>query len=389
MPILRRMCPAHLLLAVLVSASCLFPACSADAQPAQRPAAPEAQQTAEQPAQPKRVTTRRTYTNPLGVPGADPAVLYHDGTYYLYATTQPDRGFSAWTSKDLIDWKKAGMVFEETEDSWGKEHFWAPEVIEHEGKFYLFYSAAGQMYPDRWRRDLRLCVAVADSPLGPFKDVAAPLFDPGYAIIDAFPFIDNDGEAYLYFARDISQHPTSDIYAIRLTDDLTGVEGEPRFLLSPLGEQAQKWEGGEWNEGPGVITYEKEDGTTVYLMAYSAGGFFRPEYAVGYARATHPLGPWTKAQENPILAKRETPGGFVSGPGHGGFVKSPDGSEWWYLYHIHTSPEGGGDRELAIDRVIITEDENGVVHMNIAGPTKGQPRPMPSGAPALEPAGAE
>lgn len=327
-----------------------------------------------------------TYVNPLGVRLADPSVLEHEGTYYLYATTDGHRGFRVWTSENLVDWTPEGFAFSKTDDSWGQESFWAPDVIEHEGEFFLFYSAAGQVVPGRKRNDLRICLARAPTPLGPFEDVAAPLFDPGYAVIDAFPFIDDDGQPYLYFARDISQHPTSDIYVIRLSDDLMNVEGEPKFLLSPLGEQAQEWEGGEWNEGPGVITYEKRDGSTVYLMAYSAGGFFRPEYAVGYARARNPMGPWTKGEENPILAKAHRPGGFVSGPGHGGFARSPDGSELYYVYHVHISPEGGHARELAMDRVVIVEDEKGTVRMNIIGPTKGEPRPLPSGALEVEPA---
>lgn len=319
-----------------------------------------------------------TYVNPLGVSLADPSLLLHEGTYYLYATTEPDRGFSAWTSDNLVDWTDRGMIFKKSRDSWGRRHFWAPEVIAHNGEFLLFYSAVGQAVPNRWRMDHRICVAKGPTPLGPFEDVKAPLFEVGYATIDAFPFVDGE-DAYLYFARDISQYPTSDIYVIELNDDLTETIGEPKFLLSPLGEQAQLWEGGEWNEGPGVITHMTEDDRKVYLMAYSAGGFYRPEYAVGYARADHPMGPWTKAEENPILAKTNTPGGFVSGPGHGGFVRSPDGQELFYAYHVHVNPKGGGDRELALDRVTITEDDDGTVRMDIEGPTKGEPQPLPSG----------
>lgn len=341
--------------------------------------------TAAPPPTTSTTAPAETYTNPLGVPAADPSLTKVGDTYYLYGTSIPGRGFKAWSSQDLVNWTDEGVVFEKTEDSWGQEHFWAPEVIEHDGSFYLFYSAAGQAFPNRWRLDLRICVAKSDSPTGPFEDLAAPLFEPGWAAIDAFPFIDVDGQPYLYFARDISQHVTSDIYVVKLKDDMSGVEGEPKFLLSPLGEQAQAWEGGEWNEGPGVLAYEKEDGEIVYLMFYSAGGFYRPEYAVGYATAPSPIGPWTKADNNPILAKKQTPGGFVSGPGHGDFVRSPDGSELFYVYHAHVNPEGGHEREIAMDRLFIEEEADGSLHVYMTGPTKGTPQPAPSReAPAQE-----
>lgn len=355
----RAICPLILVLGLVVGAP--FNLQNAGAAPGEQ----EAKQGA-------------TYTNPLGIPAADPSITRVGDTYYLYATSIPGRGFQAWSSKDLVHWKEEGTVFEKDEDSWGQEHFWAPEVLEHDDAFYLFYSAAGQAIPGRWRQDLRICVAKSDSPTGPFEDLAAPLFEPGWAAIDAFPFIDVDGQPYLYFARDISQNPTSDIYVVRLKDDMTGVEGEPQLLLSPLGEQAQAWEGGEWNEGPGVLTYEKKDGELVYIMFYSAGGFFRPEYAVGYATAPSPTGPWTKGENNPILAKKDTPGGFVSGPGHGDFVYSPDGTELFYIYHVHIHPEGGHERELAMDRVFIEEDEDGNVRVRMHGPTKGEPQPVPS-----------
>ena len=90
----------------------------------------------------------------------DPFVLFHDGTYYLYATSAPD-GFRCFTSADLVNWTCAGYCY--SGSKWGENCFWAPEVYEREGKFYLLYTA-------RWaeKHSLRIGLAVADSPLGPF-----------------------------------------------------------------------------------------------------------------------------------------------------------------------------------------------------------------------------
>ena len=74
------------------------------------------------------------------------------------------------------------------------------------------------------------------------------------------------------------------------------------------------------NEGAFVV---KHDGR--YYMTYSANHTGFPHYGIGYATADTPLGPWVKAEENPIAATNVDIG--VSGPGHSCITKSPDGTE--------------------------------------------------------------
>ena len=86
--------------------------------------------------------------------------------------------------------------------------YWAPEVYEVKGKFYLFYSAQWKVNPSHELENFRIGVAVADSPLGPFIDLAnRPVFDPGYPVIDANVLFDTDGKAYLYYSRAAYKHP--------------------------------------------------------------------------------------------------------------------------------------------------------------------------------------
>ncbi len=306
-----------------------------------------------------------SYRNPLGVDLADPHVLLHDGVYYAYGTSAAD-GFKVWSSSNLVDWEGHGYALQRTADTWGNDLFWAPCVIAHRGAFYLFYSSRGPVEGDR--QSHRISVARAESPLGPFVDVAAPLFDHGMAVIDAHALIDEDGAAYLYFVRDISESGKSRVWAARLADDLLSLTGEPVLCIEP----SQPWEGEQWNEAPFVIRH----GDT-YVMTYSANGFYDPRYAVGYATAPSPLGPWTKAEDNPILQRTDG----VSGPGHNSMVLSPDGSEWFAVYHVHKSLKGGHRRELAIDRMTIEEQPDGSLRLRIDGPTS-DPQPLPSGAPA-------
>ena len=87
---------------------------------------------------------------------ADPFILLHDGIYYAYGTHHP-RGIEYYTSNDLKKWHYGGVALHRN-NSYGERWFWAPEVYYVEGKFYMYYTA-----------EERICVAVADSPKGPFK----------------------------------------------------------------------------------------------------------------------------------------------------------------------------------------------------------------------------
>ena len=307
-----------------------------------------------------------TYANPVARNLPDPHVIRHGDTYYAYGTNAPGEGYRVLVSKNLVDWQDRGFAFRKTATSWGREHFWAPCVIEHAGRFYLFYSSFGPVEGGK-RSSHRICVATADSPLGPFTDLAAPLLEIGKATIDAHAFVDEDGKAYLYYALDHSENGRqSHLYVVELSSDLTKVIGQPVFCTRPDAE----WEGDEWNEAPFVFRH----GDT-YVMMYSARGFFDPRYALGYATAKSPLGPWTKSPLNPILTR--TP--EVSGPGHNSVVPSPDGRELFCVYHVHRKLEGGHERDLAIDRMTVTTSSDGAVIVKISGPTKS-PQPLPSGA---------
>lgn len=338
------------------------------------------------PAEPPiRVTPPGTYTNPLGVDLADPDVLFHDGVYYLYATSLTNLGYLVWTSTDLVNWQEQEeLALSRDHLSWGSQNYWAPDAVHHNGKFYLFYSSVGPV--SNGLTSHRICVAVADSPAGPFKETKAPMFEIGQAVIDAHVFIDDgadgDGKAYLYYSLDHSENwkrggrRRSEIYVVPLAPDLLSIAGEPTFCFGAT----QPWEGRHaiedtWNEAPFVFNH---NGT--YLLMYSARVFSDPLYAVGYATSKSPLGPWTKAADNPILKRTRR----VSGPGHNSVIPSPDGKELFIIYHSHKELDGGHDRELNIDRMTITDTADGSVKLRVLGPTR-TPQPMPSGARAASP----
>jgi beta-xylosidase len=316
------------------------------------------------------------YTNPIGdtpVHMGDPFVLTHEGIYYLFGTTSPDEGFRCYRSEDLVQWKQRGWAWRTAPEGWATGAFWAPEVKFHRGKFYMTYSG---IVRDSDPIRLGMALAVSDTPDGPYRDLYAPWFDAGYSTIDGHIFVDDDEAAYLYFSRNGTEDGYSYgiNYGVRLKSDLSAPDGEPVKLM----EASQDWERVNWNENRcnEGVTVIKHDG--VYYMTYSANHTEYSRYGVGYATAKHPLGPWTKALENPILSSRLEIG--VSAPGHNSLVLSPDGTEMFIVYHTHADPmKPSSDRVVNIDR--ITFDAGG--KLCVAGPTRS-PQAPPSGSIRIE-----
>lgn len=279
----------------------------------------------------------------------DPQILLYEGTYYCYATSS-DEGFFVWKSDDLVNWSEPTLCFRAI-DYWGVSHFWAPEVVYHNGKFVMHYTAKSASLDS-----LRIGVAVSDSPLGPFVDVRGePMFDPGYAVIDGSVLITDD-EAYLYYSRDCSENivdgiHTSQIYCIRLDKTLTNAAGEPILISSPDKPYELKSMSLEkpclWNEGPTVIKCGKH-----YYMNYSANCYATNEYAICLSVADSPMGPFVKSESNPVLSCRKE----LFGSGHNAFFYGKDG-ELYTSFHIQTDPiNPSGDRRVVIGKVSILEN---------------------------------
>ena len=323
----------------------------------------------------------------------DPYVLLaSDGHYYMYGTGGVEDGFAWYSSDDLVHWHPEGQVYRgNTPESWAVANFWAPEVYERNGKFYLFFSADWKENPEHELENFRIGVAVADRPTGPFRELTdGPLFDPGYPVIDGNVFTDEDGRSYLFFSRCCYKHPVESevadwakekgmfdeieeswVYGVEIKPDFTGILGEPVLVLRPpvrMDDRQAEWESrsvtsGEvnrrWTEG----SFTLKKGNTYYIM-YSANFFGGKNYAVGYATADSPLGPYVKAANNPVLEKNVGKGGIVTGTGHNSVTWSRDGKRMFCVYHGRTAPTGE-QRVVFIDPMEI--DGNGVLKVN--GPT--------------------
>jgi beta-xylosidase len=301
-----------------------------------------------------------TFTNPVFRENfPDPGAIAVDGTWYAYGTNDTAANVPVLTSPDLVNWTRRGDAMPQVGPWAGRGNTWAPEVIEVNGAYLLYYTA-------RSTATNRQCIGVARAakPDGPFVDDAdRPLIcqaDEGGSI-DASPYRAADGTLYLYWKNDGNAigRPTY-LYGSRLTPDGRALAGWSVRLL----QNDAAWED-HVIEAPQMVTHDGR----LYLF-YSANAFDRDVYAMGYATCDGPLGPCRKAAENPIL--KSSPA--AAGPGHSYLVTASDG-QTWLLYHAW--PPDAIDsvlpgRQLWVDRVDWIDGKPVV-----RGPTP-DPQPMPA-----------
>lgn len=269
---------------------------------------------------------------PPALPGptADPHIAVFNGTYYIYPTTDGFEGwgstsFSAWSSKDLKTWKNEGVILDLPRDlTWAKARAWAPAIATKNGKYYFYFCA-----------DANIGVGVADRPEGPFKDaLGKALIARGeYAgqTIDPMTFVDDDGKAYLVWGQ-------GHCYVVPLNEDMISFDKALVKEITPPG----------YNEGPFLL---KRKG--LYYLMWSEFDTRDPRYSVAYGTSTSPLGPFTKAAENPILQQK----GEVKGAGHHSVVQIPGTDNWVIAYHRFIIPGGNGyNRETSLSPLRFDQD---------------------------------
>ncbi len=256
------------------------------------------------------------YANPV-VPTdcPDPGVL-RDGSQYVLTCTSGDApdAYPIYTSPDLASWTLVGHIFPSGHwPLWAQADFWAPEIHVVGGHYVAYFSARGA--------DGRLAVGAASAPsaTGPFTDIGQPLVhDPSMGLIDASEFTAPNGTPYALWKEDGNAVglPTP-IHGQPLAPDGLSLVGSPSTLIT----NDEAWEGAV-TEAPFMV----QNGGTYYLF-YSGGAYYNASYAVGVARATSPLGPFTKLG-GPILT---TAGAWV-GPGHCSVVDTT-GGDTYIVYH--------------------------------------------------------
>jgi arabinoxylan arabinofuranohydrolase len=203
---------------------------------------------------------------------ADPAPLVVGDTVYLYAGHDEDdakqgfvmRDWRLYSSKDMVNWTDHGAVASLSIFAWAYQDndAWAAQVIERGGKYY-FYA------PVTVNGAQVIAVAVADSPLGPFKDaLGRPLIAAAPGFFDPTVMIDDDGQAYLYWGNPNLWYVKLNKDMVSYTGDVTRIDAKPK----------------NYQEGPWVY---KRKGH--YYLAYASSCCSE---GIGYAMGDSPVGPW-------------------------------------------------------------------------------------------------
>lgn len=201
---------------------------------------------------------------------ADPAPMVYNDTVFLYTTHDEDdaEGFKMqdwllYTSTDMVNWTDHGVVASLKSFDWVKRDngAWAEQVVERNGKFYMYCPIHGN----------GIGVLVSDSPYGPFKD---PLGKPlvwqkeHWDDIDPTVFIDEDGQAYMYWGN-------PNCYYVKLNEDMISYSGD----IVKLKETPEHYQEGPW--------FYKRNGH--YYLAFASTCC--PE-GIGYVMSDSPTGPW-------------------------------------------------------------------------------------------------
>ena len=266
-----------------------------------------------------------------GVIRRDPsAVLEINGTYYVwytkgtgktygFGTGDPDKKVFPWdqtevwyaTSKDGWDWQEQGRaVGRGPAGTYDDRAVFTPEILAHDGKYYLVYQTVKAPYANRVKNQVGM--AIADSPDGPFKKLAAPILS---AADNGEWLGDEDNRFKVKTQGDFDSHKVHDPTLLYYRD---------KFYLYYKGERM-----GEHK---------------------TFGG---REIRWGVAIADHPEGPYVKSEYNPVTNSGHELGvwpyqGGISaliitdGPERNTIQWSPDGINFEIKSHLKGAPEAVG-----------------------------------------------
>ncbi|HMU65887.1 MAG TPA: family 43 glycosylhydrolase, partial [Cellvibrionaceae bacterium] len=202
---------------------------------------------------------------------ADPAPVVYGDRLYVYTSHDEDvtvnnfytmNDWRLYSTTDMVNWTDHGSPAGYRTFSWGRDSAWAVQAIERNGKYYLYV-------PLNNNSGSRIGVAVADNPVGPYKDPLGKHLAQGpTSNIDPTVFIDDDGQAYMYWGNGTLQY-------VKLNQDMISYSGSIQTAsLSGFVE-------GPW-------AYKR--GST-YYMVYAASG--NGSEKISYATASRATGPWT------------------------------------------------------------------------------------------------
>lgn len=278
---------------------------------------------------------------------ADPDTAIYEGQYWVFPTAsyayEEQIYLDAFSSPDLIHWTKHPNILTIKDVTWANKAVWAPAPVFRNGKYYIYFGANDLQETEALEGLIGgIGVAVSDRPEGPYVDaIGKPLignYSNGAQPIDQDVFIDDeDGQAYIYYGG----HNFANV--AKLNEDMISLsqfeDGTTFKEITPI----------NYVEGPQML----KRGGKYYLM-WSEGGWTGPDYAVSYAMADSPLGPFLGVNGTRILQQDSA---VARGSGHNGVIHIPNTDIYYIIYHRRPLSETDGNhRVLCYDRMYFNED---------------------------------
>jgi len=263
---------------------------------------------------------------------ADPAAIVKGDSLWLFTGVDfaaDQKGYkmkewAAFSTTDLKNWVEHPVPMKITDFSWAQSGAaYAGQVIERNGKYYWYIST-------NWSG---IGVGVADRPEGPYKDaLGKPMLTNkdcfasthSWACIDPSVFIDDDGQAWLFWGN-------RECYYVKLKPNMIEIDGEIKKM---------DFEGFKFTEAPWI---HKRKGK--YYLSYATGF---PE-KIAYAMADKIDGPYVyKGLLNEVAGNSNT--------NHQAILEFK--KKWYFIYHDGSLQNGGGSysRSVAIDELKYNAD---------------------------------
>jgi len=286
---------------------------------------------------------------------ADPSISKFGDTYYLYGTSDIDRGLEemgppvVWKSKDFVNWSFEGTILNEIDwnkplaftNNEGKKHYgyfryWAPgRAIKIDNLYYLFPTIVA---PDG---SCPVYTVVSESPDGPFrfqngdglfwgevpegKKCSQPLTPD----IDVEPFIDDDGNNYVFWRNR---------QAAQINHNFSSIVGD--IITMPTKRTA-------YSEGP---TMFKRDGVYYYVYTQGGGQNYRNAYMMSNSG---PLNGFVAPEGNDVFISSSLKNG-IWGPGHGNVFYDEASDTYMFAYLEYG--EGRTTRQVFVNEMEFNPD---------------------------------
>jgi hypothetical protein len=302
---------------------------------------------------------------------ADPSAHVFEGKLYIYPSHDEDHDNEIaddGSQFDMVDYHvfslvdmdekpvDHGVVLHVDDVPWAEKQMWAPDAAYKNGTYYFYFPAKD------YEGIFRIGVATSSSPAGPFKPEPKPI--TGSFSIDPAVFIDDDGQAYLYFgglwggqlekwqtgqfdengAGPADDKPALYPKGVKLSADMLHMDGPLQDVVildengKPLlaGDHDRRFFEAAW--------LHKYNGR--YYFSYSTGDTHFICYAIG----DNPMGPFVYQGIilKPVLGWT-THHSIVAFKGK------------WYLFHHDSSLSGGATNKRSVKVVELTYNADGTI----------------------------